>query len=141
VKKRTLFLCFILALLAILSGIYGERTFRSVLFLSELWNFDKPGWLGKISPCPVVKEVSWEGPQGISRADLYLPGPEGRRAGILLNHGVIDTGKDDPRLKRFATILCQAGFVVIVPDLKGMRSFRIAPSDVDEIRSTFRACP
>jgi hypothetical protein len=27
--------------------------------------------------------------------------------------------------------------VVIVPDLKGMRSFRIAPSDVDEIRAAF----
>ena len=136
-KKRTLFLFFILALLAILSGMYGERTFRSVLLLIELWNFDKPGWLGKISSCPRVKQVSWEGPQGISKADLYLPGPEGRRAGILLNHGIIDTGKDDPRLKRFATILCQAGFVVIVPDLRGMRSFRIAPSDVDEIRAAF----
>jgi dienelactone hydrolase len=137
VKKKSLLLYFFLALLAILSGIYGERTFRSILFLSELLNLDQPGWLGKTSLRPVVKEVSWEGARGISRADLYLPGPQGRQAGILLNHGVIDTGKDDPRLRRFATILCQAGFVVIVPDLKGMRSFRIAPSDVDEIRAAF----
>jgi len=137
VKKRTLLLCFIGVLLAVLYGVYGERAFRSILFLSELWNFDKPGWLGRLSPCVKVKEVSWKGPLGISRGDLYLPGSEGRRAGILLNHGVIDTGKDDPRLKRFATILCQAGFAVIVPDLKGMRSFRIAPSDVDEIRAAF----
>jgi len=137
VKKKKLLLYFFLALLAILSGIYGERTFRSILFLSELLNFDQPGWLEKISPRPVVQEVSWEAPQGITRADLYLPGLEGRRGGILLNHGVIDTGKDDPRLKRFAMVLCEAGFVVIVPDLKGMRSFRISPSDVDEIRSAF----
>jgi len=137
VKKRILLLSSILALLAILSGIYGERVFRSILFLSELFHFDKPGWLEKASARPVIKEVSWEGPQGITKADLYLPGPEGRWGGILLNHGVIDTGKDDPRLKRFATVLCQVGFVVIVPDLKGMRSFRIAPSDVDEIRAAF----
>ena len=136
-KKRTLLLVFVLAFLAILSGMYGERIFRSILLLSEFLNFDKLGWLGKVSPPPEVKEVSWEGPQGITKGDLYLSGPEGRRGGILLNHGVIDTGKDDPRLKRLATVLCQAGFVVIVPDLKGMRSFRIAPSDVDEIRAAF----
>jgi len=137
VKKKKLLLYFFLALLAILSGIYGERTFRSILFLSELLNFDQPGWLEKISPRPVVQEVSWESPHGITKADLYLPGPKGRRGGILLNHGVIDTGKDDPRLKRFATVLCQTGFVVIVPDFQGMRSFRISPSDVDEIQTAF----
>ena len=136
-KKRFLLLCCIVALLAVLSGIYGERAFRSILFLSELFHFDKPGWTEKDSSRPGIKEVSWEGPQGISKADLYLPSPEGKRGGILVNHGVIDTGKDDPRLKRFATGLCQAGFVVIVPDLKGMRSFRIAPADVDEIRAAF----
>jgi dienelactone hydrolase len=136
-KKGTILLLFVLALVAILSGIYGERTFRTILFLSELLNFDKPGWMGKVSPRPAVQEVSWEGPQGITKADLYLPGPEGRRGGILLNHGVIDTGKDDPRFKRFATVLCQAGFAVFVPDLKGMRGFRIAPSDVDEIQAAF----
>jgi dienelactone hydrolase len=105
--------------------------------LSELFHLDNPGWVEKASSRPVIKEVSWEGPQGTTKADLYLPSPERRRGGILVNHGVIDTGKDDPRLKRFATGLCRAGFVVIVPDLKGMRSFRIAPSDVDEIRAAF----
>ena len=135
-KKRTLLLVSVLTFLVILSGIYGARTFRSILLLTELLNFDKPGWLEKVSPHPSVKEVFWEGPQGITKADLYLPGPE-RRGGILLNHGVIDTGKDDPRLKRLATILCQAGFAVMVPDLKGMRAFRIAPSDIDEIRAAF----
>jgi len=137
VKKRTLVLFLFLALLAFLSVLYAERTFRSLLLLSELLNFDKPGWLDKASPRPVVKEVSWEGPLGFMKADLYLPHREGKRGGILLNHGVIDTGKDDPRLKRFASVLCRAGFVVFVPDLKGMRSFRIAPSDIEEIKAAF----
>lgn len=136
-KKRTLVLFLFLAFLALLSVLYAERTFRSILLLSELLNFEKPGWLEKFSPRPVVKEVSWEGPMGFMKADLYLPHPEGKRGGILLNHGVIDTGKDDPRLKRFASVLCRAGFVVFVPDLKGMRAFRIAPSDIEEIKAAF----
>lgn len=136
-KKRTLVLFLFLAFLTLLSVLYAERTFRSILLLNELLNFDQPGWLEKASPSPVVKEVSWEGPLGFMKADLYLPHPEGKRGGILLNHGVIDTGKDDPRLKRFASVLCRAGFVVFVPDLKGMRSFRIAPSDIEEIKAAF----
>jgi dienelactone hydrolase len=136
-KKRTLLLVLFLALLAIFSVIYGERTFQSLLLLNELLNFGKPGWLERTSPRPMIKEVSWEGPPGLMKADLYLPHLEGKRGGILLNHGVIDTGKDDPRLKRFASVLCSAGFVVFVPDLKGMRSFRIAPSDIEEIEAAF----
>jgi len=137
VKKRTLVLFLFLAFLALLSVLYAERTVRSFLLLNELLNFDKPGWLEKASARPAVKEVSWKGPLGSMKADLYLPRAEGKRGGILLNHGVIDTGKDDPRLKRFASVLCRAGFVVFVPDLKGMRAFRIAPSDIEEIKATF----
>jgi dienelactone hydrolase len=70
-------------------------------------------------------------------ADLYLPEAGRRYPGILLNHGVVDTGKNDPRLRRFAEILCRSGFVVCVPDFKGMQSFRIAPSDIDEVQAAF----
>jgi len=136
-KKRTLLLVLFLVLLSVLSAIYGERTVRSILVLNELLHFDKPGWLEKASAHPAVKEVSWEGPLGSMKADLYLPRAEEKRGGILLNHGVIDTGKDDPRLKRFASVLCRVGFVVFVPDLKGMRAFRIAPSDIEEIKAAF----
>ncbi|MDP3038504.1 MAG: hypothetical protein Q8O18_01370, partial [Deltaproteobacteria bacterium] len=80
---------------------------------------------------------SYPGPKGTVKADLFLPQGKGKRSGILLNHGVIDTGKDDPRLKRFAEILCRSGFVVLIPDFKGMRSFRIGPSDIDEVQMAF----
>jgi len=136
-KKKTLLLVLVLVLLTVLSVFYGERTVRSILLLNELLHFDKPGGMDKASAHPAVKEVSWVGPLGSMKADLYLPPAEGKRGGILLNHGVIDTGKDDPRLRGFASMLCRAGFVVFVPDLKGMRNFRIAPSDVEEIKAAF----
>jgi dienelactone hydrolase len=105
--------------------------------VSELLNFEKQGGLGKGSSAPKVLEISYAGPNGPVKADLFLPQGEGKRSGILLNHGVIDTGKEDPRLKRFAEILCRSGFVVFIPDFKGMRSFRIAPSDIDEVQAAF----
>ena len=55
-----------------------------------------------------------------------------------MTHGIIEDGKDDPRLIRFAYSLARAGFIVLVPDLKGMKSFRILFSDVDDIVASFR---
>jgi dienelactone hydrolase len=136
-KKKIIVVAIVLGILVFFLAPPLVRSFWSILVLSELMNFDSRGWLGGMTSPPRIQEVSYQGPLGIVKADLYLPQPQRKGSGILLNHGVIDTGKDDPRLKRFANILCRAGFVVLVPDLKGMRSFRIAPSDVDEIQTAF----
>jgi dienelactone hydrolase len=135
--KRILILILLLGMLILLFFSPLKRALLSILVLSELLNFDSGGWLETFTPAPQVQGISFRGPLGMVQADIYLPPPDGKRSGILLNHGVIDTGKDDPRLKRFAGILCRAGFVVFVPELKGMRSFRISASDVDEIQAAF----
>ncbi len=137
-KRKIFFLCLLLvAAGALIFRADIQRSVLSLLVVSELIDFEKGGWLEKFSSPPKVIEISYPGPQGTVKADLFLPQEKGRHPGILLNHGVIDTGKDDPRLRRFALILCRAGFAVFVPDFKGMRSFRIAPSDIDEVQAAF----
>lgn len=91
------------------------------------------GALAWVTPAPAVKQV--EIPKGNEKiaADIYYRPKSGKRAAILLTHGIIEDGKNDPRLIRFAHSLARAGFVVLVPDLKGMKSFRILFSDVDDI--------
>jgi len=136
-KTILIFFLLILGLLVAFSASALPRAFWSTLFLSELLNFESKGWLGKWTPPPIIKEVSYNGPKGPVTADLYLPEAGRQYPGILLNHGVVDTGKNDPRLRRFAEILCRSGFVVFVPDFKEMRSFRVAPSDIDEVQVAF----
>lgn len=138
-SKRKFFFLFLLALgvWAIIFRADLQRSFVNLLVVSELLNFEQQGWLGKWSAAPKVMEISYPGPKGTVKADLFLPQGNSKRSGILLNHGVIDTGKDDPRLKRFAEILCRSGFVVLIPDFKGMRSFRIGPADIDEVQTAF----
>jgi pimeloyl-ACP methyl ester carboxylesterase len=136
-KNKFLLVALILGILGFASASSLARTFWSILVLSELLNFDSHGWLGFFTSSPKIQEVSYRGPRRMVRADLYLPRSGCQGSGILLNHGVIDTGKDDPRLKRFAVILCRAGFVVFVPDLEGMRSFHISPSDTGEVQGAF----
>lgn len=136
-KKKIVF--FFLSILVFfgLFIFHGKRLIWSSLVLNEILHFEKPGLLWQVSSSPKIREVVFSGPQGMVKADLYLPQPVIKRAGILLNHGLIDTGKDDPRLRRFAEILCRAGFVILVPDFQGMRSFRISPHDIDEIQAAF----
>jgi dienelactone hydrolase len=138
-KPTLIFFLLTLGLLAAFFAPAFPRAFWSTLFLNELMNFGSQGWLGKWTPPPRIKEVSYNGPNGPILADLYLPPSERPYPGILLNHGVVDTGKNDPRLRRFAEILCRSGFVILVPDFKGMRSFHIAPSDVDEVQAAFES--
>ena len=136
-KRRAIILALVLAILLFISGFPVKRALLSALVLSELLQFDSHGWMERVASPPRIKEVSYAGGMGAVKADLYLPSGDQKHSGILLVHGVIDTGKDDPRLKRLAAILCQAGFVVFVPDFKGMRSFHISPSDIDEIQEAF----
>ena len=136
-KSTLILLLVVFGVLAVAFAPFMHRAFMSTLVLSELVNFPSKGWLDKWTPPPTIQEFTHRGSHGITRADLYISRPGRKGPGILLNHGVIDTGKDDPRLKRFAEILCRAGFVVCVPDFKGMRSFRISPADIDEIQAAF----
>jgi fermentation-respiration switch protein FrsA (DUF1100 family) len=71
-------------------------------------------------------------------ADLYSVPGRTKAAAIVLTHGIIAEGKDDPRLVRFARLLARAGFVVLVPELRGMKSLRILWSDVNDITASFR---
>jgi dienelactone hydrolase len=94
------------------------------------------GKLAWLTFAPAMKPVEIAGKTGKIAADLYYLQGGKPRAGLLLTHGIIEDGKNDPRLKRFAYSLARVGFAVLVPDLKGMKSFRIAFSDVDDIVSS-----
>jgi alpha-beta hydrolase superfamily lysophospholipase len=76
----------------------------------------------------------WEG--RARSADLYRPAGTAR-AGLVLLPGVAELGGDDPRLVAFARALARAGFVVLVPELAGLRQLRVSFSDVQEVTDAF----
>jgi len=69
--------------------------------------------------------------------DVYLS-PAGSRAGIVLVPGVVPAGKDDARLVALATTLARLNFTVLVPDLRGVRQYRVRKNDVTEVADAFR---
>lgn len=138
-KKFLLLLPVGIALLLFFHYPTLQRAFWTALVVGEIQNFESRGWLDRWTEPPRTTGVAFQGPSGLVQADLYEPPSGAAKAGILLNHGVVDTGKDDPRLKRFAEILCRAGFLVFVPEFRGMRSFRVSSDDVGEIQAAYEA--
>ncbi|MGH7771469.1 MAG: alpha/beta hydrolase family protein [Candidatus Binatia bacterium] len=138
---------FILASLLLLFLVFFSQIRLGVITGLFLWDLldegtvDAPdrGTLGWVTRSPLVKrlEIPHQGRETIA-ADLYYLSDSKKRAGIVLTHGIIDTGKDDPRLIRFAHSLARSGFIVLVPELKGLKSFRILLSDIDDIVASFR---
>jgi dienelactone hydrolase len=115
----------------------------SVLFLRDLLDeggVQAPhrGALAWVTRTPSVNLVFIPVGERAIEADLYHFQDGKKRAAILLTHGIIEAGKDDPRLIRFAYSLARSGFVVLVPELLGMKSLRILLTDVDDIVSSFR---
>ena len=71
-------------------------------------------------------------------ADLYAVQDARSRPGLLVTHGVLDTGKDDPRLVALANELASCGFAVLVPELDGLKSLRLDMDESGDIAAAFR---
>jgi len=95
------------------------------------------GPIARLSPDPTIEPVSYECEGSRIIADLYLPAGDGRHPGIVLNHGVADRGKDDPRLTNFADALARAGYAALVPEFANLKGLRVRPSDVDEVIASY----
>ncbi len=139
-------LSFILGFLLLLCVVFFSQIRLGTITALFLWdlldettvqNPDR-GALAWVTPSPVVERLQVATGKEKIPADLYRLPDGKRRAAILLTHGIIEAGKDDPRLIRFARSLARAGFVVLVPELRGMKSFRILFSDVDDIVASFQ---
>ena len=71
-------------------------------------------------------------------ADLYTVRDGRPHAGLLITHGVLETGKDDSRLVALANELAACGFAVLVPELDGLKSLRLEMEESDDIVAAFR---
>lgn len=83
-------------------------------------------------------ELAGDLPIGDVKARIYKPivGPlSGAPQGIVLAHGVHYLGIDEPRLVSLARSLCQAGFVVLTPELAPLADYHVDdPANLETLR-------
>ena len=96
-----------------------------------------PGPLTRITDAPERLAVTFRGGGRVMVATLYRPVRSGSGArlgaGLILVHGVNETGKDDERIVWLADLLARSGFTVLTPDFLGFKSLTLRTSDVEEL--------
>ncbi len=92
-----------------------------------------PGPLHRITDPPARHPVTFAGGGRTMVATLYRPSRSDSGTGIILVHGVNETGKDDERIVWLADLLARSGFMVLTPDFLGFRSLTLRTSDVEEL--------
>lgn len=109
----------------------------SGLLVVQVANPLTPGPLHRITPLPERESVSFRGGGRDMAATLYRTrrgrSGAGPGVGLILVHGVNETGKDDPRIVWLADLLARAGFTVLTPDFLGFKSLTLRASDVEEL--------
>ena len=70
-------------------------------------------------------------------ADLYRTQHGAARAGIVLVPGVAARGRRDARVVALANTLARLDFTVLVPDMPGLRHYRMRADDVREVADSF----
>jgi dienelactone hydrolase len=110
----------------------------AALLIGELTHPEREGLMARLTDAPAVSRVTFRGSRRAMEALLYAPRSPGSRAAVILVHGVVETGKDDPRLVWAARLLARAGFVVFTPDFLGFKSLTLRTSDIGELVDSFR---
>ena len=99
----------------------------------------REGLLSRLTPPPRVHPVAFAGRHHEILGDLYLPSDGRPHAGLILVHGLNESGKDDPRIGWLGRLLARVGFIVLAPDFPGFRSLRVRQADVGDLVDTFRS--
>ena len=87
---------------------------------------------------PAKRQVRIQGRGREFAADFYFDPSRSKSATILLTHGVIESGKEDPRLVHFAECLVHSGFAVLIPELAQMKTLTLVMEESQDIVAAFR---
>ncbi len=138
-RRRFLFLSIAVGLVLLLSNFFS-RPFVSFLTVIDILR-NGSGPLAWLYPDVARKDLSITSNNMVLQADLYrLSNSDSsvKRPGLLVIHGLTEKGKGDPHLVNFSKTMARAGFVVLVPDLHSLKTFRVRKDSVDSATLGFK---
>jgi dienelactone hydrolase len=138
IVKKIVFLS-ILVIFGVLFAGQIKRGFLSLLIFIDSTRPPEKAVMGRLVSLPTVRTISIPSRGKTLWADLYTPRTRGPHMPLLLVHGVNSAGTGDSQLKLLARDLAMAGFLVLVPDVEGMKGLRMRPSATEDIVRSFLA--
>src|SRR5919197_1250711 len=123
VRRWALFLLLVLSLVpAFVYRSWVDAQTAAVVVLATAIDTPVVGWLAReVTNAPRVEEVRIAGQQ----ATLARPGTGKRWPAIVFVNGATERGHLHPDVQRLARGLARAGFLVVVPELPGLRRGQI----------------
>ena len=134
---KKIILLSLVIIICIFFTVQIKRAFVSALLLTDMVRPQEKSLMSKLIDGPIVTAVTVPGRGRAIRADLYRPAQKGKHFPLLLVHGVNPTGKDDPQLVLLAKDLARAGFLVLVPDVAGLKAVHVRISDAEDVLESF----
>jgi pimeloyl-ACP methyl ester carboxylesterase len=129
----------VLALGAVAASCSPARVIEAARVMQDVAAGEGPRPLKAATPAPRRASIGYRIDGRIHEGDLYTTAaPEGPRGAVVLVPGVAPRGRDDPRLVAFATTLARARFLVLAPEIPGLRALRVAPGDAEAIGDAVR---
>jgi pimeloyl-ACP methyl ester carboxylesterase len=125
-----------LLVLLLLNGCTALPDDEAAWVLKDLATLKGESRLKEVTPTPIRREVVYVVQGRTYRGDLYQPA-QPPLATLVLTPGLVETGKNDPRLIAFATTLARARFLVLVPDLPNLRALKVRSEDVQGLVDAF----
>ena len=124
----------ILAIVAILERDWTGAQLRAIAVLSTTEQLPVLAWTVRaVTPEPRVEETTVGG----APSTLVRPGRgDGPWPAVVFVNGATRRGRHHPKVQRLAEGLARSGFLVVVPDLPGLRLGAITPATKD---ATIRA--
>ncbi|HET7226354.1 MAG TPA: hypothetical protein VFK69_11645 [Candidatus Eisenbacteria bacterium] len=90
-------------------------------------------WLDQHTPAPTRTTTVLRADGRRLVADVYRPGGAASPYPVLFVPGMVEGGKDDPRVRPFAELLARAGWVTVVPDLPSFRALQVSADNVRDM--------
>ncbi len=135
-KKIILLSAIVIVVILFASPLY--RGFLSLLIVLDSLRPPEQAVMGKFTRAPVVTRVAMPGMRGKISAALYRARGEGKPFPLLLVRGLQSIDRDDQQVALLANNLARAGFLVLVPDIEGMRTYRIESESAEDVLLSFQ---
>ena len=124
-------------ILLVVSWKSVSRAVEAAVLLADIAAGANSSLLKRCTEAPERTAFAWKKGGRVYRGDLYRPAAQAK-ASVLLIPGAAEEGKDDSRLVAFATSLARSRFLVLVPDLEGMKRLQLQSEDTQEVVAFLR---
>ncbi len=111
---------------------------RTAIFFLKVFPMLPSRPIDWVTDQPVVERVHYPTCCGQAQGELYRPTKAGPHPGILVCLGVVPFGVDHPQVAVLGKALARAGFVALLYWSPAMRSFQLAPGDIENISLAYR---